>query len=71
MILPTPRLECECDLTRSMGALAVLRRRPAVITVAAECCACQECATEITGEGERDGWGSCAVGKGSMSTTVR
>ena len=33
-----------CDLRRSMGALAVLRRRPAVMTVFAEFCACHECA---------------------------
>ena len=45
IILPTPMEPC--DLRRSMGALAVLNRRPALTTVFAEFCACQECAVDM------------------------
>ena len=61
MILPTPRLEC--DLVRSMGALAVLRRRPALMTVVAEFWACQERAVAMSVDESRDGCGSCARGR--------
>ena len=55
IILPTQTEVC--DLRRSMGALAVLSRRPAVMTVVAECCACHECAAAISVDGVREGWG--------------
>ena len=55
-------------MRRSAGALAVLRRRPAVVTVSAEFCACQECAAAISPAGESDGWGSWAV-KGILLAT--
>ena len=56
IILPT-QTEL-CDLARSIGALAVLSRRPAVMTVVAEWWACQEWAVAISLAGERDGWGN-------------
>ena len=68
IILPTP-MEL-CDLRRSMGALAVLRRRPAVTTVFAEFCACQECAVDISDTGVRDGRGSGTVGDKSIRAFV-
>ena len=68
IILPTP-IEL-CDLRRSMGALAVLRRRPALITVFAEFCACHECAVDISGVGARDGWGKGTVGDKSIKAFV-
>ena len=65
MIFPTPTELC--DFRRSMGALAVLRRRPAVIMVFAELTACHECAAEISGVGVRDGCGKGTIQDGFIS----